>query len=434
MPSEIVSLPGPSHHYAGYAPGNVASAAHGGALSRPRLAVLQCLQRMRLLLDLGVQQWFLPPLARPDLRPLTAAGFLGDGAQQMGAALREAQGAAPQLLSACWSAAAMWTANLGTVAPAADRKQGRDGLLLANLAAATHRALEWQPRLRQLTAAVIDNSLDMLPALPPYADLHDEGGANHTRLVDAEGRGLHCLVDGRDGAAPPSQRFRGRQSRSASQAVARRLGLDPGQCLFISQHPAAIDAGAFHNDVVMVGEGSRVLLHQQAWWQQDEILEQLQRRIPQLRIACIPSAQLSLDEAIQCYLFNSQLIPVADQWHLVAPEDCAVGRPRAVVEGLLAAGFIHAVHFCDLRQSMDGGGGPACLRLRVPDGLRLLPQLALSHGLITSLADWAEAHYPEELQPSQLADPALAARCQSAMHELYRLLDLPPSWSEADHG
>ena len=39
-------------------------------------------------------------------------------------------------------------------------------------------------------------------------------------------------------------------------AVARLGRLQPDRALFVRQHPRAIDAGAFHNDVVMVGDGS----------------------------------------------------------------------------------------------------------------------------------------------------------------------------------
>ncbi|TVR12297.1 MAG: succinylarginine dihydrolase [Planctomycetota bacterium] len=429
MISELVSLPGPSHHYAGYAPGNLASASHAGATSHPRAAVQQCLARMHILHDLGVQQWFLPPLLRPDRALLAAAGLSGNLRQQ----LTQARDQTPEILSAAWSSASMWTANLGTAAPAPDRASDRAGLLLANLAAASHRAIEWQPRLQQLRACVIDDSLELIPALPPLPDFHDEGGANHTRLADADGQGLHIFVHSRDGKAPSSQRFRGRQPRCASHAAARRLGIPADNCLFVAQHPAAVDAGVFHNDVIMVGQGNRLLLHARAWWEQEATLEQLTQRLPQLRVVCIDDNDLSLDEAIHCYLFNSQLIHVAGRWHLLAPQECAGGRARMVVDSLLDQGFIDHLHICDLRQSMDGGGGPACLRLRVPDNVRFLPQLSVNTSLITSLDNWAHRHYPESLRLDDLASDDLVQRCRAAHDDLCHILDLPSVLCDETH-
>eukprot|EP01035_Chromulina_nebulosa_P016216 gene16216-21493_t len=56
---------GPTHTYAGLSHGNVASMSHRGAVSHPREAALQGLEKMRLLADLGVPQAVLPPHVRP---------------------------------------------------------------------------------------------------------------------------------------------------------------------------------------------------------------------------------------------------------------------------------------------------------------------------------------------------------------------------------
>ena len=71
-------------------------------------------------------------------------------------------------------------------------------------------------------------------------------------------RGVEFFVYGRvalDEAAAAPRRFPARQTREASTAIARRHGLDPARIVLAQQHPEAIDAGVFHNDVIAVGHG-----------------------------------------------------------------------------------------------------------------------------------------------------------------------------------
>src|SRR5206468_2602128 len=83
----------------------------------------------------------------------------------------------------------------------------------------------------------------------------------------------------------------------------------------------------------------------------------------------------------------------------------------------------------DLRQSMRNGGGPACLRLRVPLTVRERAAIhanvflddALAHGLET----WIMRHYRDRLAPGDLADPLLLDEMYRALDELSGLLHLP---------
>ncbi|HBO11600.1 MAG TPA: succinylarginine dihydrolase, partial [Halieaceae bacterium] len=82
----------------------------------------------------------------------------------------------------------------------------------------------------------------------------DEGAANYDRLCSAHGEaGAALFVYGRAGGdeAGPT-RHPARQALEASAAVARAHGLDPARVVYARQNPVAIDAGAFHNDVVSV--------------------------------------------------------------------------------------------------------------------------------------------------------------------------------------
>ena len=65
---------GPTHNYAGLSPGNIASEANAGAESRPRDAALQGLAKAKRLADAGLDQYVLPPLARPDIAALRRIG------------------------------------------------------------------------------------------------------------------------------------------------------------------------------------------------------------------------------------------------------------------------------------------------------------------------------------------------------------------------
>ena len=100
-------LVGPSHHYAGLAAGNMASETNALTKANPLQAALQGIKKMRLLHNMGIKQALLPPHPRPNLELLYQLGFQGSPEQQV----RKAKKIAPNLLSACYSASSMWTAN-----------------------------------------------------------------------------------------------------------------------------------------------------------------------------------------------------------------------------------------------------------------------------------------------------------------------------------
>ena len=65
---------GPSHNYAGLSLGNLASARNAGAVSRPRAAALQGLNKMRANIRLGLVQGLFVPPPRPARAWLDALG------------------------------------------------------------------------------------------------------------------------------------------------------------------------------------------------------------------------------------------------------------------------------------------------------------------------------------------------------------------------
>jgi succinylarginine dihydrolase len=84
-----------------------------------------------------------------------------------------------------------------------------------------------------------------------------------------------------------------------------------------------------------------------------------------------------------------------------------------------------AVHL-DVRESMRNGGGPACLRLRVPltpgELAAVVPGCLWSPERHAALEAWVRRHYRETLVPADLADPKLLDESRAALDELTRLL------------
>jgi succinylarginine dihydrolase len=420
---------GPTHHFGGLSFGNRASMTHAGWQSRPRQAARQGLAKMRQVCALGVPQAVLPPLPRPDIGFLRQVGFHGSDTE----VLAQAAANAPYLLRLAMSSAFMWTANAATVLPSSDSADSRCHVVIANLTATAHRALEGPARAAMLRSLFRDDNLVVVhDPLPPNPALSDEGAANHCRLAAHQADdGWHLFVYGR--ARDTLRRdlprtFPARQSCEASMAVARLGRLQPARALFVRQHPRAIDAGAFHNDVVMVGDGTRLLVHEYCLVEQEAVTRALRQYLPTLRVYQVPQRDLSLRQAVTSYLFNSQLLQTRQGYVLLAPLQSSRGAAAKVIQRLLDDGFIAQVIFQDLDQSMAGGGGPACLRLRLPLTPRelatLAPGVRLDEAKLQRLEAWVDQHYRDELTPADLADPMLLREAQEALDALTQLLEL----------
>lgn len=426
---QLDGLVGPTHHFGGLSFGNLASMTHAGWHSRPRQAARQGLAKMRQVLALGIPQAVLPPLPRPEIGFLRQAGLCGSDSE----VLAQAAASAPYLLRLAMSSAFMWVANVATVIPSSDSADGRCHVVVANLTATPHRALEGTARAAMLRHLCRDPNLvvvhDPLPANPA---LRDEGAANHCRLAaNHADRGWHLFVYGRAHDTPKRdlpRAFPARQSCEASMAVARLGRLAPDRALFVRQHPRAIDAGAFHNDVVMVGDGRRLLLHEYCMVEQETAVRTLQHYLPTLRVHQVAQRDLSLRQAVKSYLFNSQLLCTPQGYVLLAPLESSRGAAAKIIQRLLSEGFIDQVIFQELDQSMAGGGGPACLRLRLPltpqELATLAPGILLDAARLQRLEAWVDQHYRDALTSEDLADPALRRETHEALDALTQILDL----------
>jgi len=417
-------LIGPTHNYAGLALGNVASAKNAGAVSNPRAAALQGLAKMRALLSQGCAQGFLPPLQRPDLKTLRALGFSGSDA----AVIDSAAKAAPDLLSNVYSASSMWTANAATVAPSPDTPDGKVHFTPANLASNFHRAIEAEGTARALKHIFKDaRHFVHHPPLPGGVHFGDEGAANHGRFAKLHGEsGVHLFVYGEDGA-----RFPARQRRRASEAVARHHGLAPAKTVYILQSKRALDAGAFHNDVVSVANGTVLFTHEEAFEDRDAAHAAIRAAAPFVEIVEAPAGAVSLDDAISSYLFNSQLVSLpGGEMALVLPKESEEhSRVKAFIDETLSRNNpINRALYLDVRESMRNGGGPACLRLRVVlsevERRAVDQNFLLDEAKIAALEALVRAHYRDRLALDDLRDPAFRDEAYGALDALTKHLGM----------
>ncbi|MFO0662086.1 MAG: N-succinylarginine dihydrolase [Polyangiaceae bacterium] len=432
--AQFDGLVGPTHNYAGLSPGNIASEKHQGSVSNPKAAAVQGIAKMRMVASLGVLQAVLPPHPRPSLAVLRQWGFRGRDEDLVAAAAKAHDGLLLRLAS---SASAMWTANAATVAPSRDSDDGRAHFVVANLSAMTHRSLE-APVTESILKSIFSNEdlFEVHPALPGQAAMGDEGAANHTRLVTSKGV-IHLFAWGRragverDPDAP--KKYVARQSLEGSMSVARLLGVAGERALFARQSATGIDAGGFHTDVLGVGNERVLLIHEHAFANRVPLVNHLKKTLgDELCVVEVSEAELPAETAIRCYPFNSQLLTLpGGTMAIIAPaeaeRDAACKRflDRVVAD---SGNPVSEVRFVDLRESMQNGGGPACLRLRVPltqtERSAIKARVWGNAALFVELEAWVNRHYRDRLRPEDLADPALARESMTALDELTRILQL----------
>jgi succinylarginine dihydrolase len=309
----------------------------------------------------------------------------------------------------------------------------------ANLMSHLHRSLESSATAAALRAIFPSEHFAIHDALPATNELADEGAANHTRLcLDHGGPGIELFTYGRDPAVTSrtATRYTPRQSRTASQAIARLHTLHPSRTFFVQQSAEAINAGVFHNDVIALGHRQVFLYHERAYAETASLIESLRRGFGDatggdLLEVAVPEKILPLTEAVASYLFNSQLVTLpGGSMAMILPIECReIPFAAAAVDYIRArVPTISVVHYVDVRQSMHNGGGPACLRLRVV--LTAAEQGAIHRGVIFTpalyeqLKAWISRHYRDELRPEHLADPKLLAESQAALDELTTILKL----------
>ncbi len=426
-------LVGATHNYAGLSYGNEASAKHKGMAANPREGALQGLDKMQHLRSLGVTQGILPPHDRPHISTLRALGFSGSDAEILANAYR----ASPALVANIASSATMWTANAETVTPAPDAADGRTHFTPANLAAMYHRSIEAPTTGRVLKQMFPEGDrFAHHDAIAGGAHMGDEGAANHNRFCTNYGdSGVSLFVYGRGAFEKAGDlTYPGRQTLESCHAIFSQHGVNPHKMLLTRQNPKAINAGAFHNDVVSVCNKNVFFYHEDAFVDPAALCAQIQQAMGEVEMQFVevPSSKVPLADAVSSYLFNSQLIstPNRDGMTLILPSEVQeTPSTKAYVEELLSSGGpIKHADYLDVRQSMRNGGGPACLRLRVAlsddDIAAMGSNSIVTDSLIETLRVWVNKHYRDRVMPEDLGDAALMEENFTALDELTQILKL----------
>ncbi|MBR9727004.1 N-succinylarginine dihydrolase [Shewanella intestini] len=426
-------LVGPTHNYAGLSFGNVASYNNAAQHSNPKAAAKQGLQKAKALADLGMVQGVLAPQERPDLSTLRRIGFSGTDVQVLSDAAKQA----PALLNSCCSASSMWTANAATVSPSADTRNGKVHFTPANLVDKLHRSIEPLTTGNILQATFNDERhFQHHHHLPEHAHFGDEGAANHTRLCSDYGHaGVELFVFGQSATQanmPKPAKFPARQTLEASQAVSRLHQLDEESCVFMQQNPEVIDLGVFHNDVISVGNQNVLFYHEQAFLDTQSKFDEIRRKMnTNVHFINVATEQVAIADAVKSYLFNTQIITLPNgNMAIIAPSDCQENPAvHAYLNELLTLNTpIKQVLYFDVKQSMQNGGGPACLRLRVAmneqEVAAVNQHTLLNDDVFNRLNLWVDKHYRDQLAVSDLADPQLLIESRTALDELTQILKL----------
>ena len=354
--------------------------------------------------------------------------------------LRARRATAPQLLAACSSAAAMWVANAATVSPSADTADGRVHFTPANLVSHFHRSLEAPTTTRVLRAIFADDRrFAVHDALPAHARVRRRRRGQSHALRSRRRRPPASSSSSTDAPASTQRcrtptRFPARQTREASEAVARRHALAPERTLYAQQHPEAIDTGVFHNDVVAVGSGAVLFCHERAYRRpgRGTGARWRNRSAGDFTPIVVRESEVSLERAVATYLFNSQLIERPDGGMLlVAPSECRRGHrcghaPRAARHqrrpDSRGAHLRSEAEHAERRRP----GLPAAARRA--DACRARRDHARRSGstkrcMPRSSPGWSGT-IAIGLLPADLADPALLDESRRALDELSQLLGL----------
>jgi succinylarginine dihydrolase len=209
-------------------------------------------------------------------------------------------------------------------------------------------------------------------------------------------------------------------------------GLREDQLLFLQQAPEAIDLGAFHSDVLCVGNEQLLLVHELCFAGAAPLAELRSRLGEEFELVVATDAELPVADAVHAYPFNSQLVSLpGGGMAIVAPEESrTTPTARAFLERVLSErNAVSAVHYVDVNGSMKNGGGPACLRLRVPltedEALAIPARVLLDDALYEAVRAWILRHYRDRVAPADLGDPEFFDENRRALSELSAILKVP---------
>jgi succinylarginine dihydrolase len=173
--------------------------------------------------------------------------------------------------------------------------------------------------------------------------------------------------------------------------------------------------------------------HEQAFHQSSQAIAEIKQKFvgDELHFICVKTEEVSVEDAINSYLFNTQIITLANgDMAIIAPTNC---QENPAVSSYLASLIkqntpIKHVYYHDVKESMRNGGGPACLRLRVAmtekEHAAVNQNTLINNTQFERLNIWVDKHYRDVLHVSDLSDPQLLIESRTALDELTQLLRL----------
>lgn len=403
-------LPSPLHLYSGLGQGNFASKNNKGGKSYPQKAALQSLTKIKLLKSLGIKEYLIPPQNRLSNLTINPKYF-------------EQEEKLRQLISS----SNMWVANAATMSPSLDCKDNKTHFTIANLLSNPHRALESDYTQRFFEKIFEDSNINIHPPLREF----DEGGANHTRLCPQyNSEGLEIFVYGFDDNPQISPIIRARQSKKACEQIIENHQIK--NHLIIKQNPEAIAKGVFHNDVISTGNLNFFMYHQKAF--ETNAIEQIHHQYKKIfghDLIDLEISELSIEDCVKSYIFNSQIVG-SNSMTMLAPAEC---KENQIIKDFIEKKIIqnpkipiNQVLFLDLEQSMQNGGGPACLRLRAvlkqEEINSIKAKIEFNDELFASLESWIEKYYPESFELNDLRDKDFLEQIQQAYKALDKMIEL----------
>ena len=414
-------LIGPTHNYSGLSEGNIASFNNSKKTSSPLNAALQGLEKMKLLIDLGIPQGIFLPHERPNLNFLRSHGFLGSDTDIVASAAKNSN----LLLNQSYSASSMWAANAATFSPSADSQDSIAHITPANLFSMPHRRIEAEFTYQQLNIIFNRSHFKIHKPINSSDLMGDEGAANHLRITNHHlDKGIQIFVYGRD-SSQESSNFVARQSKAASEYIANSHKLDMEQTFFLKQNIKAINSGSFHNDIVSLSTENVFIFHEEAFNDSKNEIQKI-RNAFKVEDECffieILKNDIPLDILVNSYLLNSQLVrnSSGDMTFIMPTEVKNYSECTEWLARIKENSPIKDFKYIDIKQSMMNGGGPACLRFKIVvnenEFNNINPNFLLTPVLIKKLESLIKNSYRDTLEIRDLADPEL-------INESYTILD-----------
>lgn len=426
-PVFLDGLIGPSYHFGGLSFGNTLSESHYKKVSYPRKAALEGLEKMYLVSEYGVKQFFFPPVLNDIDMLFQQFGYSCFNQKNVDSLFN----INPYFVSSIFSSSSAWLANLAHITPASDSLLKKIQITPANLNYCFHRSCDVNG-YSFLLKKLFHNCSNVTIHPPIYNSFGDEGSANSLRLSSKTGEGFYVYIYGKTVDKMNSIKYPARQSKEAFEILIKHHHLSR-KYLLIQQSKEAIDAGVFHNDVICFGMNNVLIVHESAFENQSEVLSKIKKMFnytfsTELCVIEISNKMMSLEDAVKSYFFNSQLIPLNDgSLHCLIATHSRKYKGLDDVVSYIQSRLPHfSYSFVDCDESIKNGGGPACLRIGFLVNEQQYNNMNTSFYLSQKRYDFLKSfiikYYPYEMTFDQLKEYKFLKECYDIVNNLYETL------------